>query len=375
MTQMKELKVGILGGGQLARMLITTGHELGLDMHVLCPGIQEPAAQVCTHTHVGRLDSEADLMEFFNHIDIATVESEFLNTGLVKKALHAATEGKLPFRPGLDILETIQDRLTQKEWLKKFGIPTAPFISWNGERTIEELHAQFKTGFVIKKRRGGYDGYGTFVYKKNQPPAKKLPREPFGYIVEAYIPFRRELAFSIARNQQNEFAVFPLVETFQVDSRCLWVKGPAKQARYSSLVSKIKKMMTQTHYTGVLAVELFEHKGRLFVNELAPRVHNSAHYSMDALDLSQFEAHLRGVLGLPLKNPVPLCKGFAMVNLLGDDKSKHDVTLSREPFGRLHWYGKSELRAGRKMGHINTFGSSPEAALKSALKWRKGFRL
>jgi len=371
---MKELKVGILGGGQLARMLITTGHELGLDMHVLCPNIEEPAAQVCPHTHVGRPDSEADLTEFFRHVNFVTGESELLNTGLVKKALASAND-KLPFKPGIDMLETIQDRLTQKELLKKFGIPTSPFVSWNGERTIEDLHKQFKTGFVIKKRRGGYDGYGTFVFKKNEPPDKKLPREPFGYIAEAFVPFRRELAFSVARNAQDEFAVFPLVETFQLNSRCLWVKGPAKQSSYNSLVSKIKKMMTKTDYTGILAVELFEHKGKLFVNELAPRVHNSAHYSMDALDLSQFEAHLRGVLGMPLRNPAPLGKGFAMVNLLGDDKSNHEVVLSREPFGRLHWYGKTELRAGRKMGHINTFGTTPDNALKAALKWRKGFRL
>lgn len=371
---MKELKVGILGGGQLARMLVSTGHELGLDMHVICPNIDEPAAQVCPHTHVGKVDSEADLKEFFRHVDFVTVESEFLNTSLVKTALSSASN-KLPFRPGIEMLETIQDRLTQKELLKKFGIPTSPFIAWNGERTIEELHSQFKNGFVIKKRRGGYDGYGTFVFKKNEPPNKKLPREPAGYIVEAFVPFRRELAFSVARNEHDEFSVFPLVETNQVDSRCFWVKGPTKQSSYKSLVGKIKKMMSKTAYTGILAVELFEHKGKLFVNELAPRVHNSAHYSMDALDLSQFEAHLRGVLGMPLRDPLPLSKGFAMVNLLGDDKSNHEVVLSREVLGRLHWYGKTELRAGRKMGHINTFGSSPDAALKIALKWRKGFRL
>lgn len=366
-----RLKVGILGGGQLARMLITAGNEMGFDMHVLCPSLSEPAAQVCTHVHIGRTDSESDMNEFLKHVDVVTVESEFINTGLVNKVI-----GKLPFRPSTSILETIQDRLTQKELLKKFGIPTSPFVAWNGETTLSELRETFENGFVVKKRRFGYDGYGTFVCKKNDPiDDKLLKREPFGYIAEAFVPFRRELAFSIARNQQNEFAVFPLVESFQTNSRCLWVKGPTKHSQFSRMVGKFKKLMTKTQYCGILAVELFEHKGRLLVNELAPRVHNSAHYSMDALDLSQFEAHLRGILGMPLRNPSFLSKGFAMVNLLGDEKSKQDLHLSKDPMGRLHWYGKTELRPGRKMGHINTFAKSPDAALKIALQWRKGFRL
>jgi 5-(carboxyamino)imidazole ribonucleotide synthase len=338
-------------------------------MHVLCSNIAEPAAQVCTHVHLGRVDSENDVAEFLKHVDVVTVESEFINTGMINKVI-----GKIPFRPSVNILETIQDRLTQKELLKKFGIPSASFVAWNGEKSNEELRREFKNGFVIKKRRFGYDGYGTFVVKKNDP-MPSLKRDPFGYIVEDFVPFRRELAFSIARNQQNEFAVFPLVESFQIDSRCFWVKGPTKHSRLSSIVGKFKKMMTKTQYCGILAVEMFEHKGRLLVNELAPRVHNSAHYSMDALDLSQFEAHLRGILAMPLRNPLALSKGFAMVNLLGDEKSSREVHLAREMMGRLHWYGKSERRPGRKMGHINTFAKSPEAALKLALKWRKGFRL
>jgi 5-(carboxyamino)imidazole ribonucleotide synthase len=363
------LKVGILGGGQLARMLVTAGNEMGFDMHVLCANIAEPAAQVCTHVRIGRTDSEADVNEFLKDVDIVTVESEFINTGMINKVI-----GKIPFMPSVNLLETIQDRLTQKELLKKFNIPTSPFLAWNGEKSNEELRQHFKNGFVVKKRRFGYDGYGTFVVRKNDP-MPSLKRDPFGYIVEEFVPFRRELAFSIARNEQDEFAVFPLVESFQVNSRCFWVKGPTKHSKFSGIVAKFKKLMCKTQYCGILAIEMFEHKGRLLVNELAPRVHNSAHYSMDALDLSQFEAHLRGILGLPLRNPLALCKGFAMVNLLGDDKSSSEVHLAREPVGRLHWYGKSELRPGRKMGHINAFGKSPDVALKLALKWRKGFRL
>jgi 5-(carboxyamino)imidazole ribonucleotide synthase len=313
------------------------------------------------------LDKKDDLANFLKNVDSATIESEFLNTTLVKEAIE-----KTKFEPSLKILERLQDRLTQKHLLDEFSVPTSPFESWNGEISVDELAENFKKGVVLKKRRFGYDGYGTFVFKKGETGAVKS--DAFGYIAEEFVPFKRELAFSIARNQKNEFAVFPLVQTCQVNSRCFWVKGPVKHPKFKSLVNKFKKLLTGVDYRGILAVELFDSKGKLIVNELAPRVHNSAHYSMDALSMSQFEAHWRGILGWPLKNPEPLSKGFAMVNLLGEHP-KAEFRLSKNPSGRLHWYGKAENRVGRKMGHINTFGRSPDEALTSALKWRKEFTL
>lgn len=339
---------------------------MGLHPRVVCAHRDDPAAQVCPDTRIGRIESAHDLKEFFIGLDLVTIESEFIDTTVVQHSLRSTA-----IQPDLGILDRLQDRLTQKELLESFSIATTPFVGWNGETQISEFKKQFPAGFVLKKRRFGYDGNGTFVFHKASQPT--VDKSPFGYIAEAFVPFRRELAFSMARNADGEFAVFPLVETKQVDSRCLWVKGPIKHAGFSRLLARFQKMMKEIDYRGILAAELFETKQGLVVNELAPRVHNSAHYSQDALTMSQFEAHWRGVLNWPLKNPEPLTKSFAMVNLLGETGDKPG--LSPDSFGRLHWYGKKENRPGRKMGHINTFGRTPEDALKQALKWRKGFRL
>jgi 5-(carboxyamino)imidazole ribonucleotide synthase len=362
------MQVGILGGGQLARMLILEAHRMGLNPHVLCANAEDPAAKVCANRFFGALDQIPTLSTFAKTVDALTVESEFLNTQVVSDSIKGKT-----FEPQLAVLETLQDRLTQKQLLRDFGIPTAPFCAWNHESEIKDLFATFAFGFVLKKRRFGYDGYGTFVFKKTSAkPAPVVPADKNGFIAERFIPFKRELAFSLARNGKKQFAVFPLVETKQVNSRCLWVKGPIKHRKFTALVERFQKMMNKLDYRGLLAVELFEADGQLIVNELAPRVHNSAHYSLNALTLNQFEAHWRGVLNWPLKNPEPLAKGFAMVNLLGEGGEIH---LSEASLGWLHWYDKNENRLGRKLGHITVTGKSPEDALKTALKWRKGFQL
>lgn len=361
-------QVGVLGGGQLARMLLLEAYRLGLEPHVLCNHIDDPAAQVCPRVQIGSLDSSKDLKTFFTTLQWITIESEFLNTDEIEAI---RTDAK--FAPRADILAKIQDRLSQKQLLDKFKIPTSPYAAWNKDVPIESFFEKFKDGFVVKKRRYGYDGYGTFILR-NKNESINIRHDPLGYIVEKFIPFEKELAFSIARNARGEFAEFPLVETHQVKSRCLWVKGPVIHEKFQSIVAQFKKLMSELDYQGILAVELFDSRGELLVNELAPRVHNSAHYSMNALSLNQFEAHWRAILDWPLSSPKVLTNGFAMVNLLGEDP-RAIVNLIAQPLGWLHWYGKQEIREGRKMGHINTVGATPDAALEAALSWRKGFRI
>jgi 5-(carboxyamino)imidazole ribonucleotide synthase len=362
------LKVGILGGGQLARMLAMDGFRLGLDVHVFAANINESGAQVCPHSQIGKVDDVGNVTSFLLDLPFATIESEFLDTKVLEASI-----GSTKLHPVPKILEILQDRLTQKELLEKHNIATAPFQAWNKEVPAENLFKKFDDGFVLKKRRFGYDGYGTFVFRKTEP-APQVRHDPVGYIAEELIPFKRELAFSIARNENGDFAVFPLVETKQEDSRCVWVKGPVKHQEFDSIVTKFKQLLKKIEYCGILAVELFDHKGELLVNELAPRVHNSAHYSINALSMSQFEAHWRAVLNWPLKDPEPLERGFAMVNLLGEDP-RALIDLSSEAKGWLHWYGKQENRPGRKMGHLNTVGATADDALATALKWRKDFKL
>jgi 5-(carboxyamino)imidazole ribonucleotide synthase len=200
-----------------------------------------------------------------------------------------------------------------------------------------------------------------------------LGKSAFGFIAEEFISFKRELATSFVLSANGEFVALPVVESVQKDSRCFSVKGPVPSKAALKMTSSFKKVMKDMKYHGILAVELFDTGKGLMVNELAPRVHNSAHYSQDALTCDQFEYHVRAGLGLKLPKVELLRPGFAMVNLLGEEGK--EIHLSLSPEGKLHWYGKIENRKGRKLGHINVIDKTPAGALKRALAWRKGFKL
>jgi 5-(carboxyamino)imidazole ribonucleotide synthase len=360
-------KIGILGGGQLARMLCLAGSPLGLNISVFAEKATDPAAQVTSHRSFGSLEDDLALSQFVKNLDVLTFESEFVNIEKLKKVLPKSVK----VFPSLDTIAAIQDRETQKQLLDRYKIPTAPWTPVHDKKDLKKAWEKFPEGFVLKQRRFGYDGYGTFIYdQKHQPSINPFEKSAHGFIAEALIRFDRELATSYVRSGQDQFVSLPLVESVQVNSRCFSVMGPVQHQRLSAMNKQFRRLMKDIAYEGILAVELFATKKGLLVNELAPRVHNSAHYTQDALEHCQFEYHWRAGLNLPLPKPQLLSKGFAMVNLLGEgEKTK----LSYAPVGQLHWYGKTDNRPGRKMGHINVLGSSPKAALKTALKWRKEF--
>jgi 5-(carboxyamino)imidazole ribonucleotide synthase len=371
LTGVRELpktQIGILGGGQLARMLILSAHPLGLEVSVFAAQNTDSAAQVCGRTHLGSMEDRADLRRFLSGLDAVTFESEFVDTGKMERCVPQS----LYVFPSLEVIEGIQDRLPQKRLLDRYGIPTAPWLEVGGKKDLLEAEKRFPQGFVLKQRRFGYDGYGTFVYKDGKSDPKVLLRSNNGFIAEAFVPFKRELAISFVRSRSGEFAALPLVESVQQDARCFSVCGPVTHKGLKVLRQQFKKLMDELNYVGILAVEMFDSGGALLVNELAPRVHNSAHYSIDGLTCSQFEYHWRAGLDLPLPKVQLRQPGFAMVNLLGEGGQ---VELSYKPLGHLHWYGKSENRPGRKLGHINTLDKTPRQALSRALLWRKDFKL
>ncbi len=349
-------------------MLALSAHPLDIPLSVLTAHATDPAAQVCGNTTLGSLEDENDLKRFLTPLGTVTFESEFVNATKLAKCLPSG----INVFPALDAIEAIQDRLTQKQLLNRFKIPTAAWMQVANKAELNQAKQKFPKAFVLKQRRFGYDGYGTFIFKDGQGDEAALLKSPHGFIAEEFIPFKRELAFSIARSK-SEHQTLPLVESVQQNSRCSSVHGPVKHPKQSTMEKLVLKMMDALDYRGILAFELFETpKGALLVNELAPRVHNSAHYSQNALTCSQFEYHLRAGLNWPLPKVELVRKGFAMVNLLGEGGA---VKLSRSPKGFLHWYGKTENRAGRKLGHINTLGSNGKAALKQAQLWRKDFNL
>ena len=369
---MSDYKIGILGGGQLARMLALRGFELGAQIHIYSESSNDPAAQVTRFSHQGKTDSGSDLKAFLEEVNVATFESEFMDAPLLAK-LSKETGTKIFPDPGL--MGKIQDRLSQKEMLIKNKVPTTPYMEVS---TVEDLEKAFEEfgPIVLKKRRFGYDGNGTFIAKDVKSLASvalMIDSEEHGWIAEKFIKFKRELACVIVRSRDGSIADLPLVETFQEDSRCLWVKGPVKTtARLTALGANLRKFLKNIDYVGAMGFEIFETEYDFFINELAPRVHNSGHYSLNALSEDQFSLHMKAVVGLKISSPLPLATGFAMYNLIGS--SKNAPEWSEIPDGvSFHWYGKKENRPGRKMGHMNAVGLTPDAALTTLKIARRKF--
>ncbi len=361
------LKIGIVGGGQLARMLCLRGWELGYEMHILCKDQHEPAAQVTHHWHQGDGHRYGDLAKFAKIVDILTIESEFYNADQFLR-VQSKHQG-LPIWPSPASIALLQDRIPQKESLKRHGIATARFMDVDSKESFAVAAETFKKGFVLKQRTHGYDGYGTHVFRS---PGRATWQAQFAnhkWLAEEFIPFDRELAVLLVRSRDNSIIDFPLVESHQVDNRCDWVLGPTQNPNYKKLLNQLRRYLVKIDFVGAIAFELFEIDQKLFVNEVAPRVHNSAHYTMDAFQFDQFHCHLLAISGKRLRAPQALTPGFVMVNLIG--KGGKNIRLPDKIESHLHWYGKNESRMGRKMGHLNRLlykNQSPSSLAKSLKK-------
>ena len=356
--------VGILGGGQLARMLALKAHDLGIPVSVLSENPGDPAAQVTALWVQGRLDDRKSLHDFMKRCSVVTFESEFLDAQVLGEI---QKETQVPVYPKTQDMATLQDRLTQKTWLVKNGLATSEFTPVTTELDVRQVFREFGGKVVFKKRRFGYDGYGTFIARNEsdlESISSEVVRSEHGFIAERFVPFKREIAVMAARGLNGKTTLLPFVQTHQENSRCLWVKGPLKETpAFKTMAKKIVKFLATIDYVGIMGIELFDTGRELLVNELAPRVHNSGHYSLDALTTDQFSLHLKALLGLDLGQPAPLKKGFAMYNLLGTSLQKPEWMPEATRDVKLHWYGKSENRPGRKMGHVTTLDATPEKAL------------
>ncbi len=367
MTLFPQTKIGILGGGQLARLLCLKAHNLGLSPHVLSLNKEDPAAQVTSSFKKGSLSKKKDVLEFLKTVDVATFESEFVPSSVLR---HILQQTITPIYPHPSLMALLADRLTQKQLLQQFCIPTSPFIIINNLNDVTNAFQQLSPPLVFKKRHGGYDGYGTYILQSQKEAHvlhDALKKNPLGFIAEEFIPFKRELAFIAIRNLSGDIAFLPLVESHQKHSRCFWVKGPIDDPRLKSFKIKLTKMLHSIEYVGAIGIELFDHSHTLYVNELAPRVHNTGHYSLDALNFDQFTLHLLALFNQPLPKIKLLSPGFSMINLLGESNKTFCVDKNIED-AKIYWYGKHETRSGRKMGHLNMLGSSSDAALKKGLR-------
>ena len=343
--------IGILGGGQLGRMIALAAARLGFHCHIYCPDPRSPAFQVAQYKTIADYDDEAALAAFIAAVDVVTYEFENIPAAT---ALMVTAAGK-PLRPGVKALEMTQDRLIEKDFLNKSGVTTA---SYQAFETLEELEAAFaKIGrpAVAKTRRFGYDGKGQYMVKnKRDLPAVMDVTKGAQSILEGFVSFDREISVVVARSASGDVAAYPVGENIHTNHILDTTTVPAVMKQVVEAKAKVMatRIANALEYIGVMAVEMFvnDAKNEIVVNEIAPRVHNSGHWTIEGAATSQFEQHVRAICDLPLGHTDALGK-VVMKNLLGKDILDYEQYLS-DPTASYHHYGKSDPREGRKMGHV-----------------------
>jgi 5-(carboxyamino)imidazole ribonucleotide synthase len=343
--------IGILGGGQLGRMLSLAAARLGFDTVVLAPEADAPAARVAARRILAAYDDPAALMELARAADVVTFEFENIPAVVVERL----TKAGVIVAPGAHALAVAQDRLEEKTFLNAAGIATVAFARVDGPEDVAVALERLGGRALLKTRRGGYDGKG-HAWVDHAGAAEEALARIGGApaIAEAPANFRREVSIIAARGRSGEIAVYPLSDNHHEGGILRRANAPAEAS--GPVVAEARRiaatLLGALDYVGVLAVELFERDdGALLVNEFAPRVHNTGHWTLDGCEVDQFEQHVRAIAGWPLGPTVAIAQ-VEMTNLLGDDVAAW-AALAAEPHARLWLYGKSDPRPGRKMGHVN----------------------
>jgi 5-(carboxyamino)imidazole ribonucleotide synthase len=352
--------IGILGGGQLGRMLALAAAELGLSCHIYCPDPASPAFAVAAAHTLASYEDESALAAFARSVDVVTFEFE---------NVPASTAGFLaarrPMAPSPQSLRVAQDRLIEKEFLSGLGISLPAFAKVDEVGDIYTAIARTGRPAILKTRRLGYDGKGQVMIRSGDelPLAwRAIGQAPA--VLEAFVNFEREISVILARAADGTMRAFDIAENRHANGILIETRLPAAvdPETAAGAVAIAERIAVALDYVGVLAVEMFVVEGarkRILVNEIAPRVHNSGHWTADAAVTSQFEQHIRAIAGWPLGD-CDRHHDVVMTNLIGDDVVQWPQLLA-EPLAKLHLYGKSEARPGRKMGHVNRL--TPSAKL------------
>lgn len=369
----RKTVIGILGGGQLARMSSFQAIRLGFDVAILEKTTNSPAGILTKNEFVGWVDDEKVFKKFIDKSDIITLENEFIDY----KYLEIIESSGKKVVPSSKTISLIQDKFIQKKTLSRKKIPVPEFVDIKSETTYDELKKFLGSKFVIKSKKMGYDGYGNATVENQKQFSESLTRLSVRHsdaYAEKFVNFRKELAVMVVRTKK-EIKTYPVVETIQKNHICHTVIAPA------DLSEKLKKLMLEISIEavkaisgyGIFGIELFlDEEDKILINEIAPRPHNSGHYTIEACTISQFENHIRAVLDLPLGD-TNLVKPFAvMINLLGKRNDvgilqNYSEALSDEEV-HLHIYGKEQSRAGRKMGHITLLGDDLSEVMRRAKK-------
>jgi 5-(carboxyamino)imidazole ribonucleotide synthase len=375
--------IGIVGGGQLAWMLAQAARRRGVELHVQTPGAQDPAVALASSVVQAEVRDVAATRELASRCSAISFENEWVDL----EGLKALAADGVPFVPDLEALRPLVCKRSQRELLNRFNLPSPAWFPLDRVMELPEVPAagedpaaasappateappQLPQGFayplMAKAASGGYDGKGTAVLRSDADLEALLERvAASNWIVEEFVAFDLELAVVAARDQMGDVVCLPVVQTHQHQQVCDWVLAPyeANHALQQAVRNMAASLLTALNYVGVLSIELFYGPRGLMINELAPRTHNSGHYSIEACDLSQFDLQLLAVSGQQLREPALQAAGALMVNLLGfEQRSAEDPLAAYElqrqalaalPDAHLHWYGKAGASVGRKLGHV-----------------------
>ena len=347
-----DKRVGVIGGGQLAWMMAQEAAKLNIELIVQTSSQDDPAVSRAKQIILADIDDAHATAKLATLCDVITFENEFINLN----ALEQLAQQGVCFKPSLNALAPLLDKYEQRNFLKNIGLSVPKFSLWSSPKN---LASNYGFPLVLKARRHGYDGQGTFIVKDTQTLNNLSQRIPVAeLVVEEFVPFERELGIIAARNALGEIAVYPVTETFQKNQICHWTITPASVDRQVAQETQAiaRTILDKLEVVGVFGIEFFlTSNNQVLVNEIAPRTHNSGHYTLDGCDTSQFAMQLRAVSGLALGSTNLKAAGAVMINLLGYEKSESDYQFQRDrileiPHSFVHWYGKTS-RPGRKLGH------------------------
>ncbi len=370
---MTNSRVGVIGGGQLARMMIAPAGKLGIEIKVLAETQDSPAAEATTV--VGDFTELETVLNFAQSVDVITFDHEHVPLAILQ---HLEQQG-ISVQPSSKALAHAQNKLVMRQALQKIGAPNPIWKEVSTALQLDQFINEHGPEVVVKTPIGGYDGKGVRVVSSSEQVSDWLA-DPMlaslggSLLVEQKVSFKRELAQLSARNPAGDFVSWPVVETRQKNGVCSEVLSPAPNisSEMSMEAVKIARLISESlGVTGNLAVEMFEtNQGELLVNELAMRPHNSGHFTIEGSDTSQFEQHLRAVLNLPLGKTDPIRPVAVMANLLGvsdsqDLMANRDKVMTLFPDIYIHFYGKAP-RLGRKLGHITVVGDDADTCLRTA---------
>jgi len=370
-----NLKLGFLGAGQLARMSALQAFRFGIQVAVFSDRPEnEPVQFMTPYSTSGSFSSVEDMVAFAKDCDIITLENEFISSAILKEVQE---KSGTPIFPSPDSFALIENKLIEKQTFEDAGIPVTPYQLVRSEDDLKEFGEDYGWPYLLKSSKGGYDGYGNETVKDLK--SAKQAFEKLGgnkgrdIVAEAFVDFTNEIAVQVARNETGT-VVYPCCETVQKDHICVAVLSPAPvDEHFREKAQELAVKATEAiDGKGIFAFEFFLTKeGKVLLNESAPRPHNSGHYTIEGTVASQFENHVRAVLGLPLGSPKMKAPAVAMINLLGTHKRPAQTDEIFEGFeqedGHLHVYGKVQSKVGRKMAHYTLLGQSLEETYKTAM--------